>query len=363
MKWKLKNPANVLLPVFLFVILENFYGVNIAGLVSLSVTPLLFLYFYAHKKERVLYWCVLPVLFIVATTAFIVKFVNFGEFNVIIPEVILLFFFLIIFLFRKPITKTILSNSGKLAIGIQENLNLSFITIGLAGIIFVTYIISFFIKRHLGDSIPNHFFVKEKLVLFFILWSYVTMRVYQLRAYLAKEEYWPILSETGNVIGYESREHVYFSKKTKNPLQKNFHPVIRILLISGNKLFLRKNDFTDLYYPDKWDTLASGHLLYGETYQDCINRLLKKNYNIEEGRAQYLLKYTYENNCECQQVFLHYMLVNDETLQNADTSNVKLWTLTQVLNELDSTIFTDKLKKEIILLKELSFPYLFSEGK
>jgi len=52
------------------------------------------------------------------------------------------------------------------------------------------------------------------------------------------------------------------------------------------------------------------------------------------------------------------MHVNNIIMQNADLSNVKPWTITQVLDELDSNIFTDKLKKEIILLKELSFPYL-----
>jgi isopentenyldiphosphate isomerase len=363
MKWNLKNPANVLLPIFLFIVLVSFYGVNVAGSVSLFIAVLFFSYCYIYRKKRMLNWCMLPILFIVAITVLIVKFVNFGEFNVILSESIILFFLLVFFLFRKPITKALLSNSGKQVIGIRENLNLFLITLTSTSLILVIYIISFFVKRHFGGGIPDHFFATEKLILFFILWSYTTMRVYLLKGYLAKEEYWPILNEAGSVIGYESRAHVYFSKKIKNPLKKNSHPVIRILLISDNKLFLKKNDFTDLYYPDKWDTSASGHLLYGETYTDCINRLLKKNYNIEKSHAQYLLKYAYENNYECQQVFLHYMLIDDKILQNADLSNVKLWTITQVLNELDSTIFTDKLKKEIVLLKGLAFPHLFNGKK
>lgn len=360
MEWKLKNPANVLLPVFLFVVLENFYGVNIAGSISLFVAFLFFLYWCIRKT---LNWCMLPILFIVATATFIMKSVNVGEFNVIMSEIIILFFALVFFLFRKPITKIMLSKFGKRAVGVQENLNLFFITLSFTSLIFVIYILSFFIERYFSNDLSHYLFAKEELVLLFILWSYMTIKVYILRTYLSKEEYWPILNEAGGVIGYESREHVYFSKEIKNPLKKNFHPVIRILLIFDNKLFFKKNDSTDFYYPGKWDISISGHLLYGETYEDCVGRLLKKNYNIEENHTQYLLKYTYENSYECQRVFLNYMYVSNIIMQNADLSNVKPWTIAQVLDELDSNIFTDKLKKEITLLKELSFPHLFNREK
>jgi len=248
-----------------------------------------------------------------------------------------------------------------MAVELRENINLLFVTLGFTGLILAVYIVSFFIERYFG--IPSRFLAKEQLILFSILWVYITIKVHLLRGYLSKKEYWPILNEAGGVVGYESKDRVYYSKKMKDPLEKKLHPVIRILLISDNKLFLKENDFSDFYYPGKWDISISDHMLYGETYEDCIGRLLKKNYHIEENHAQYLLKYTYENSYECQQVFLNYMQVDSSVMQNADLTNVKPWTITQVLDELDSNIFTDKLKKEIILLKELSFPYLFSEGK
>ncbi len=361
MKWKLKNPANVLIPIFLFVILENFYGVDIAGSISVFIGFLLFSCYFIFKGKGMLNKRMVPILFMVIIATFILKFIDFGDLQPVMGELVMLFFSIILLLFRKPITKRILSGSGKNAVGVQENLTLFFITLKLTIIIFMIYIVGFFIAyRFHKDVISDFLFKEEELLLFFCMWIYITIRIYLLRGYIDKEDYWPILNEKGGVIGYEPRGEVYSSKKVKNPLKKNCHPVVRVLLISDNKLLLRRNDFIDFTNSGKWDVSVSGHLLYGETYEECIDRLLKRNYNVEKGNAQYLLKYTFENRYERQWVFLHYMLANNLVLQNTDSLDVKLWTTTQILSDLDSDTFTDKLKKEVILLKNLSFPYLFN---
>ncbi|MDR1730333.1 MAG: hypothetical protein LBR52_06695 [Prevotellaceae bacterium] len=361
-KWKLNNPANILLPVFLFIVLENFYNVKVATTVSLTLATVFLISSYCRecrKKEVMNWWNMIYVIFAIVIASFILKFVDIGNFNLILPDAIILFLTFIIFLFRKCFTNLIVSNYRKYAIRVHVNLNLLFTALGLTSLILVVYIISFFIERYSG--IPNRFFGIGKLILFLILWSYITLKVYFLKNYLSEEEYWPILNEKGNAIGYESKEHVYISKKNTAQSSKNIHPVIRILLIFDNKLLLKKYDSSDFYYPGKWDISISGHLLYGETFESCISRLLKSKFNINENNTRHLLKYTYENDNEYQQVFLNYMHVNDKMMQKADLSNIKPWTASQISDELDSNIFTDKLKKEIFLLKDLSFPYLFDQ--
>jgi len=299
----------------------------------------------------------------IVVTALIVKFCNFGELNKIVTEVTMLTFLLILFLCRKWIVKSILSNTKKQSFGIQENLDLFFVAVKFTCTVFILTIIAFFIEHHFRGDVSYQLFAREQLILFSLLWIYTTAKFRFLKNYLSNAEYFPILNESGNVMGYESKEHLYLESKDENQPKKNIHPVIRILLILDDKLFLKKYDSSDLAYPDKWDASISEHLLFGETYEDGISRLLKKNYNIKENLTHYLLKYSYENNYEHQQVYLNYMHVNDSIMQNADLSNIKPWSITQILDELDSNIFTDKLKKEIILLKELSFPSLFGVGK
>ncbi len=357
-KWKLNNPANILSPLFLFLILENFFNLKIAGTISISLATFILTYSYCHtckKKKELNWWNMIPILFALVTATFILKFVELGKLNLILPDITILFFVLIFLIFRKFITKLIVNHYGKYAIKIHVNLNLLFIAIGLLGLVLTVYIVSFFIEKYL--DFPNRFFGIGKLILFSILWSYITVKVYFLKNYMSEEEYWPILNEAGKVVGYESKECVYFSKT----LKKNNHPVIRILLIFDNKLFLKKYGSCDFYYPGKWDISISGHLLYGETFESCISRLLKNNYNIEENNTRYLLKYTYENSYENQQVFLNYMYVNNAILQKADFSDVKPWSVAQIFDELNSNIFTDKLRKEIVMLKNLPFPYFLSE--
>ncbi len=357
-KCKLNNPANVLLPVFLFVVLENFYGIEIAGTVSISFATFFLVSSFCCMciKKIELNWNIIPILFILIFTTFVLKFVDAGEFNLILPDVIILFFFLICIIFRKAITRRILSNFGKRAVEVHLNFNLHFIAMGLTCIILTTYVVIFFLEKQF--DLPYQFFGIEKLILFAILWIFIALKVRFLRKPLLEEEYLPILNAVGNAVGYESKGHVYSQKRSK----KNIHPVIRILLILDNKLLLKKLDCCDLFYPGKWDISISGYLLYGETFESCISRLLKNNYNIEENNTRYLLKYTYENSYERQQVFLNYVYINEKIIQSTDLLNIKPWSVSQLLDELDSNIFTDKLKKEVGLLKDLSFPYLFKKN-
>ncbi len=362
-KWKLNNPANILLPVFLFVVLENLYNIKIAATVSISLATAFLISSYCReckRRKEINWWNMIPVIFTLVLASFIQRFVDMGDFNIILPDAIILLLTLILFIFRKSVTKLIVFNYKKYAVRVHVNLNLLFIALGLTCLILAVYIISFFIERYL--DFPNRFFGVGKLILFFILWSYITLEIYFLKSCISEEEYWPILNEKGNAIGYESKEHVYFSKKNTTVSTKNIHPVVRVLLIFDNKLFLKKYDSSDLCYPGKWDISISGHLLYGETFESCIRRLLSA-YNIEGNNTRHLLKYTYENEYECQQVFLNYMLVNNTTIQKANLSNIKPWTMAQILDELSSNIFTDKLKKEFFLLKDLSFPYLLFDNK
>lgn len=359
-KWILRNPIITLLPVFVFVVLENIlrdkpHGLDWACGVALTLNIFFIVYPYFFEKRKELDWHKSPYVLMIIFTTILLKLVDFKEFKPIAVESVMLIFSILGFVFRKRITGVMLTvRTNKL--GIIESVELFYRALRLTILVFVVYIGSFFLVYVVKkDFFILDFIIKEEMLFFILLWVYYTIKMIWLKSILNKEECWSILNGTDGVIGYESKEHVYYDeKKIKDIVQKNIHPLIRILLISDNKLLLKKNESSD-----KWDIPISGHMLYGETYKECITRLLKKNYNIDEDKIQYLLKYTHENQYELQRVFLHYLLVNSIILQDLDLGGkTKLWTSAQMQEELDSNIFSDKLKKEIILLKELSFPYL-----
>jgi isopentenyldiphosphate isomerase len=357
--WVLINPANIVLPVYLLVILEECFSLKMACFTSLLVALIFFSYRYIFNKKGQVDWYLSSSVFVILATTFIVSSINFKEFNKIAVEFILLLFILIVLLLQKKIKQAFLWIPHKNIIGVKENLKIFFQTLYFSSVVFIIFLITFAICYVFDNLELGSVLIFYEAVFFFsFFWIYSMLKVYLMRCKLETEEYWPIISEVEKVIGYESQKSVYQRKEIKSPVEKNFHPIVRVILISENKLLLKKNTISGSHSYNKWDLSISGHLLYGETYKDCIRRLLWKKMKIKENNVQYLLKYTFENTYEYQRVFLHYMLVNTSILQKTQLSDLKLWTPFQIMEELESDIFTDKLKKEIVLLKNLSFPYL-----
>jgi isopentenyldiphosphate isomerase len=175
---------------------------------------------------------------------------------------------------------------------------------------------------------------------------YEILRVHIIRAKLIREEWWPIVSKQGKIMG--CIEHLTSLKDEK----KYMHPVVRILLIDKSMVLLRKRDFKRDESSDLWDSSISNHVRMGETIEKCVERSAEEAYALNNFKFMYLSNYTLEEKNEQQYAFLFVSCLHAEYKLNTDTQEqTKWWTQKQIEDNLKDGIFSENFMIEFDLLK------------
>jgi isopentenyldiphosphate isomerase len=175
---------------------------------------------------------------------------------------------------------------------------------------------------------------------------YEILRVQFIRVKLNKEEWWPIVSKQGKIIG--SIQHL----TSLNDKKKYRHPVVHVLLIDKSMVLLKKREFNDPESPDLWDSSISNHVKMGETIEKCVERSAEEKYGINNFRFMYLSNYSVEGKNEKQYAFLFVSCLQAEYKLNPATSEqTKWWTQRQIEDNLKDGIFSENFKIEFDLLQ------------
>lgn len=134
-------------------------------------------------------------------------------------------------------------------------------------------------------------------------------------------------------------------------------PVVRIAVASHGMLFLRPRPQCSNYDANKTDLLMEDYLIYGETLEQCVQRILKKN--VPESWKKHLcfnLKYHYENHQTNRLVYLFLLDVEDDSaLCDSNFRGAKLWTLSQIEQNLGMNYFSECFEYEYEHLKGIIY--------
>ena len=344
------NPVLHFLPVIVFMIVDDLLGLHTAWLASLPVTFLLAVYvFFVYR--RILEWFLFSTA-IYLTVALLATVLpdnpSAPDFRPVRVEFILLLVFAFSLFFRTKISSFINSRNKKM-LSMVNNLNEMFRMIWvLAIIIFLfthIYSILLILKVPNLPNILNFIYAVYVSVLLFVLF-YQMIRVTIVRVRLLKEEWWPIVNEQGKTIG--SIQH----QTSLNSHIKYMHPIIRVMLIDNNRVYLQKRSQADLVFPGMWDTAISNHIKVSETLEQCIHRTAEERFRLKTIKPLFLSNYVHETDFEYHYAFLFVACYTD--LQDYNKSlidHAKWWTVNQIEENLDAGIFTDNFKTEFDLLK------------
>jgi len=163
---------------------------------------------------------------------------------------------------------------------------------------------------------------------------------------LLKEEWWPIVNEQGKIVG---NVQPLVSLKIE---KKYMHPIIRILFIKENMIFLQKNCENDLIFPCLWDAAISNHIRTGETIEDCIERTAEEKYGLKDLKPFFLSNYIHRTENEQHYAFLFIACnVNNIEPNYQKINQAKWWTLQQIEENLSTGIFTQNFIIEYNLLQ------------
>lgn len=343
------NPILHFLPILVFLVVDEFFGLNTAWLITFPLTLVLLVYvFYAYN--RIFTWHLIFTLLFVAVSSlyslsYIIHIAN--AFQDLIFEIVLLFFFLLYFLLKKPIQRGILKIVPKL-IPMTNNFS------ELNRIVWKLFLL---VGVYILVSIALFYYGIEKAVyiqllrfgyigLLVSLIVYEILRVQVIRAKLLHEEWWPIITDQGKIVG--SIQHL----TSLNDEKKYMHPIVRVLLIDKSMILMQKRSSDSLVYAGLWDTAISNHVTMGETIEECIERTAKERYSLDNFKYMYLANYTIETEQEHHYAFLFVSCQEKEFKINPTfVDQLKWWTQQQIEEELESGIFTENFIEEYDLLK------------
>ncbi len=343
------NPVLHFLPLLLFMVVDELWGMDIAWKVAFPVAFGIVIYIY-FRYNQIFIW----------NLVFTFMFMGIGIFASLAPllplpllfqgvedKLVVLAFVVLFIIFRKQTQRMILQMMPRL-IPMSNNFNELYKAFWAIFLVLLVYISSNLLLRLLAPvNYSAYFQVLQIVFIGFILTLSVfeVVRVHIIRSKLISEEWWPIVTEQGKIIG--SIQHLTSLSDEK----KYMHPIIRVILVDKGMIFMQKRSAEDLIFPGFWDTAISNHVRVGETIEQCIDRTTEERYALKGVKYMYLSNYISETPKEHQYAFLFVSCQLTEINPNPTFIELtKWWTQQQIEENLDKGIFTENFKIEYDLL-------------
>ena len=161
----------------------------------------------------------------------------------------------------------------------------------------------------------------------------------------------PIVNTKGDVIGRS------LAVDAINQKNEYINPVIRIAVSHNGMLYLRPRSQRCMLDAGKVDIPLECYLLYGETLEQAIVRLVKQSFPqapIQD--LQFNIMYHFENKVTNRLIYLFLIEIEDENLlRDKQTRDGKLWTFQQIEHNLDKNFFSCCFENEYEHLKDVIY--------
>lgn len=202
----------------------------------------------------------------------------------------------------------------------------------------------------LPDSMQNmrteRFLYRELgLVLGFILIIYEHIRLSLMQESLKKEMWLPVLNDKGKVIGCIARS------VSRTLPKKYYHPIVRVAILYKDMLYLAKRSKGAFISPDTLDYPYYNYVLFRHSIENTVKEAIDNLSSDNDITPRFLIRYTYEDTKVKHLVSLYVIsLHTEEQLEKCKRQTGKLWTVKQITDNLNKGIFSSYFEKE--------FPYL-----
>lgn len=303
---------------------------------------------------RIMLYCTTGVLSLLAITAFfftgycpktMVPFVL--EISAIIPP-------LIIFLNRNRLLNRRTAQSGKcrrqyFRQGVEAAV-VSARVLLLAGFLhFLAISLAMLFSRPLSDATHVALFRVMPPCVFILSILFNQFGIYYFNKVMSHTAFVPIVTKKGDVIGKVMASEAIGRKN------EYINPVIRIAVASHGMLFLLPRPQCDALEQGKTDLLMESYLLYGETLQQGVERVLQSTLPAAPlQNLHFSVTYHFENESTNRLIYLFTLDLDDDSiLCNKEFKGGKLWTFRQIKHNLHKDFFSSCLEYEYEHLREI----------
>ena len=343
------NPVLHFLPLLLFLVVDDFLGITSAWEISFPFALILLIYiFFAYNNIFIWHLISTIVFVLVSLFAVLETFLPYQIISsYILYETVVMTFFIVFLVLRKPIQKIVLQFMSGLT---PMTNNFEELNRVIRAFVFVTflYITGYLVVKNYAVQVHLYQQLLQSIylgILFFLV-IFELLRVRIIRFKLILEEWIPIVNNQGKIVGSIQQN------QSLNDDKKYRHPVIRILFVDKGMILLHKKPDEHNASNDLWDSTISAHVVMEESIEQCVARTVKKKLEIEDFKYMFLSNYTVDCKDEIQYSFLFIScMISEFKLSERFVEQAKWWTHSQIELNLTSGNFTESFKTEYDLLK------------
>lgn len=354
-----ENQALGILPLLLFLLLDNYISYLQAYTVSAIFCVLSMFVFHILRKDKIYSFMLLPSFLTLILYAFFLIFMRVEEvlavYTPLITEILLIIVLTVVKIVKKPLLHRV-RDAQHPAYEKTHNLtmlNEFFFIAQLFRNLYILHLlgIAFYniLPEEMKDIRFNRFLYRDMgLIIGVAVIVYEQIRLLMVRGRLKKEMWLPVLNDKGSVIGC-----IAYSVSRLLP-KKYYHPIVRIALVHKGMLYLAKRNEYAYVSASMIDYPFYRYVLFRQSIEAAAQEAVEGLKTLV-GKIQprLLIRYTFENERVKHQVSLFVICIQDEQVieQYKLVQDGKLWSIQQIEENLGKGIFSVYFEREFSYLK------------
>ena len=354
----LKNFAIGFIPLFIFIIADEFFGTETGLLIAISA-GLAYLMYYLLRYRRLEKFILFDTLLIIVLglVSILLHDEIFFKLKPALIELILVILLGIHAFSSKPIllmlSKRYMGEMEFAAdqVRLMRVLSRILFFVFSAHTILIVYAAYFWSKPVWAFISGGLFYILFAIILLG-QWVYFKFFMGQKRTDRpnAKQEgeWFDLVDVNGRTVGKAPRHVVH-----GNP--QLLHAVVHLHIFNRRgQLYLQKRAVTKDLYPGLWDTAVGGHVHHGETVEQALQREAREELGIAIDQAKPLFRYVIRNERESE--FIHgFEMVYDGPFEpNPDeVESGHFWSAFEIQKLIGEQVFTPNFEQEFSMLKRL----------
>ena len=347
------------IPVIVSIILCEFITQDISIYIGAGVGALYSLYTLWGKGARIpnfLLYCTTGMLLLLSLTTLIFGDCSSREMFPLTLEISTLIPVVIIFLNRKRFLAHQISQSQKcckqlFAQGAESAIVTTRVVVIIAFLHFLGVFITILLPGPLSETSRDVLFRYCPPAVFILSILFNQFGILYFNQVMEHTAFVPIVNTKGDVIGRS------LAVDAINKKNEYINPVIRITVAAHGMLFLLPRPQCCMFEKGKTDLLMESYLLYGETLEQGIKRVLLNTLptaSLQDLHFNFM--YHFENEATNRLIYLFTLDLDDDSiLCNKKFKGGKLWTFQQIEHNLHRNFFNSCFEHEYEQIKEIIY--------